>query len=83
MFSYRIVRYENNAGYGLHEVFFTDPSKPHSMTVNPIQFVVDSDEGPLGIVESLQRALADAHHLPVLNEVDIASKGSEVGDEEF
>ncbi len=37
-----------------------------SWTAEPITFVCDPEEGPAGIIRSLEMALADARKLPVL-----------------
>jgi hypothetical protein len=66
--SYRIVRYVNGGGYGLHEVHYDDDGLPWSMTVNPASFVCDVDEGPEGIEGSLLLARAHAAELPVFDE---------------
>lgn len=66
--NYRIVRYLNGDGYGLHEVFYDAEGRPWSMTRNPISFTCDLSEGPEGIVNSLLNARVDAKKRPVLDE---------------
>lgn len=58
--NYRIIKYKDGSGYGLHEVFYDKSGRPAAMTVDPINFSTDSEEGPNGIVSSLSMALADA-----------------------
>jgi hypothetical protein len=69
--NYRIVRYADGSGFGLHEVFYENGAAV-SMTVAAIPFVSDSEEGPQGVIESLRMALADAENRPVLDEREIA-----------
>jgi hypothetical protein len=71
MWSYRILRRpeprEEHGHYlALHEVFYDDDGRVHSWTENPISFVCGEDEGPEGIIGSLERALRDARRRPVL-----------------
>ncbi len=67
--NYRIVRrfYHEFLGYGLHEVYYDNDGNPSSMTVDPI-ISVDEEEGPAGIISSLERALDDAKNRPVFDE---------------
>jgi hypothetical protein len=83
--NYRIVRYRNNQGFGLHEVFTDDAGQPMAMTEDPISFATDAEEGAEGIIASLRTALADATNRPIFNEPE---KGKWPGqlidkDEEF
>ena len=66
--NYRIVRYCNGKGFGLHEVFYDDDGLPWGMTENPATFVCGTDEGPAGIKGSLLRARVDAIQRPVFDE---------------
>jgi hypothetical protein len=68
--NYRIIRYSDGSGFGLHEVFYENGA-PVSMTAEPIPFISDSEEGPQGVIESLRMALADAETRPVLDEGEI------------
>ena len=40
--NYRIVKYANGDGYGLHEVFYDAAGNPKSMTAEPAGFVGDT-----------------------------------------
>ena len=74
--NYRIIRYQESAGYGLHEVYYSDTGEPRSRTLNPTGFACDDAEGAAGIIESLEMALADARKHPVLDDSEIkATRG--------
>jgi hypothetical protein len=62
--NYRIVK-RCDGSYGLHEVFYDDASAPRAMTERPIHFETNAEEGPAGIVASLEMALKDARERPV------------------
>jgi hypothetical protein len=66
--NYRIVRYHDGEGFGLHEVFYDDAGLPWGMTENPASFVCGTDEGPAGIRESLLRARFAAIKHPIFDE---------------
>lgn len=66
--NYRIIRYQKNVGFGLHEVFYDDAGQPWGMTSDPIHFCCDEEEGPEGVVSSLTAALKDASEFPILDE---------------
>ena len=67
--NYRIIKYREGKGYGLHEVYY-EKKNPVWMTVDPIGFVGDPSEGSEGIISSLKMALADAKKHPVLDELE-------------
>lgn len=71
--SYRILRHPDGS-VALHEVYFHEDGQPHSYAEPPASFVLDGDEGPQGIIASLERALRDARERPVL---DAATIGKE------
>lgn len=67
--NYRIVRYANGTGLGLHEVHYDQHGKPSSMTKEPASFQCDEEsEGPKGIQLSLAIALQDAIRRDIFNE---------------
>lgn len=66
--NYRVVRYRNQGGYGLHEVYYDDDGLPWSMTREPASFVSDFAEGPEAIAGALLTARVDAKKRPVLDE---------------
>lgn len=66
--NYRIVRYRDEGGYGLHEVYYDDDGQPWAMTEKPCGFACHVEEGPVGVQESLATALEDATQRPVLDE---------------
>ena len=66
--NYRIVRYRDGEGFGLHEVYYDDDGQPWSMTEEATRFVCHPDEGPEGIKESLAMAMVDARKRPVLDQ---------------
>lgn len=69
--NYRIILHPaangtDYAWYALHEVFYDRDGNPDGWTSDPIRFVCDKDEGPVGIQRSLAMAMNDAMRLPVL-----------------
>lgn len=63
--NYRIVRYANGSGFGLHEVHYSADGKETSMTENPAAFVGDT---AIEVRSSLVMARMDAYRRPVFNE---------------
>jgi hypothetical protein len=57
---YRIVKYRDDKGYGLHEVYFNKLGQAYAMTADPCSFACDAEDGPKDIVSSLERAMMDA-----------------------
>lgn len=73
--NYRIIRHRKPEEWlAVHEVYYDEAGNPSSMTVEPITFLVDGEEGPEGVIRSLEMALADAKKHPVLEEADIGSQ---------
>lgn len=68
MWNYRIVRYANGEGYGLHEVMYDDKGLPWAMTADPCTFACGINEGPQGIKGSLLMARVDAIKRPIFDE---------------
>lgn len=66
--NYRVVKYLDGSGYGLHEVYYDKENKPWAMTTDPIPFSTDSDEGPETVIKALKMALKDAEKYPVFEE---------------
>lgn len=66
--NYRIVKYRDGSGYGLHEVYYDADGKPWGMTRRPCSFGCDLEEGPQGIVTSLLTARVDARKRAILDE---------------
>lgn len=66
--NYRIVKYKDGTGYGLHEVYYDDKELAWSMTKHPISFSCDEEEGPDGVIKSVQMACDDAAKRPVFEE---------------
>lgn len=66
--NYRIVRYREAKGFGLHEVYYNDVGEAVTMGAAPASFCADTDEGKEGIVQSLKLALSDALTRGVLEE---------------
>ena len=69
--NYRIVKYRDGSGYGLHEVYYDKDGKPINRTENPATFTSHDFEGPGGIENSLIMARTDARKRPVLDEAEI------------
>ena len=65
--NFRIVRYADGSGYGLHEVYYDERGKPETMTEEPIGLMCDTDEGAEGIIRSVGQIVQDLR-LPVLDE---------------
>lgn len=72
--NYRIVRTETKDGpmWDLHEVYYDDAGRPIARTADPTDF--GSDEGPEGVIASLEMALSDAKNRPVLLDSEIGTK---------
>jgi hypothetical protein len=67
--NYRIIKHDGadcagHEWFALHEVY-TDNGKM-SWSEDPISFVCDVEEGPDGVIKSLELALSDARTRPVL-----------------
>lgn len=69
--NYRIVRYRDGSGFGLHEVYYDDAGRPFGMTENPIGFCCDSEEGSAGIRGSLKLAIEGACGKAVMDEPSV------------
>ena len=54
---YRIIRYRNDHGFGLHEVYYDDDGEINMMTENATGALGDT---PGGVVATLEMMLADA-----------------------
>lgn len=70
--NYRVVHYKAG-GYGLHEVYYDVRGKVYGYTGVPVAFTAWEDEGREGVTASMNMALRDAVHRPVLEEKDITS----------
>jgi hypothetical protein len=66
--NYRVVRYRDGSGFGLHEVYYDKDGQPWGMTESAARFTCVPDEGPGGIRDSLRLAATDARLRPVLDE---------------
>lgn len=65
---YQIVRYADNKGFGLHEVFRDENGVLTGCTENPVTFACMNDEGPEEIIKALQMALKDAQQTTVIDD---------------
>src|SRR3954462_15420494 len=66
---YRIVKYRDNTGCGLHEVFYdNETERPRAIKQKPSSFCVSKDETPEDLIKSLELALMDAKHQTVLDD---------------
>lgn len=63
--NYRIVKYFDGSGFGLHEVHYDSDGVPKSMTKEPVRF---TGETPEEIRESMVLARSDASRRSVLDE---------------
>jgi hypothetical protein len=68
--NYRIVKYLDDQGFGLHEVYYDADGLPWAMTAKPCSFSCDTDEGPSVIIDMMAKAMADAQNRPVFDEPD-------------
>lgn len=66
--NYRIIKYTNGHGCGLHEVYYDDDGKASTATVDPVDF---TGKDAAEIISSLEMALDDAKKLPILHEDQI------------
>lgn len=78
--NYRIVKYRDGSGFGLHEVYYDREGLPWGMTERPCGFGCDADEAPrASIVTQLHTALSDASARLILDEPESwPGKGPEV-----
>jgi hypothetical protein len=75
--SYRICRYRNGEGYGLHEVYYRPDGTARAMTVDPVTFDGDTlDE----VCNALELALRGATQKPVFEEPETWPPYGETGD---
>ena len=65
--NYRIVKYSDGSGYGLHEVYYDRRGCETKMTAEPATFVGDTDKD---VISSLVLARTDARRRPVFDEPD-------------
>ncbi len=70
--SYRIIRH-TDGHYALHEVFYGEDGEPNGMTVQPVSFAADAEDGAEGVVEALRMALKDASEREPLPEERFSS----------
>ena len=63
--NYRIVKYADGSGYGLHEVYYDDYGNEEAMTENPASFVGESPEDIHG---QMITARTDAIKRPIFEE---------------
>lgn len=66
--NYRIVKYRDGKGYGLHEVYYNEVGRAENMTAEPTSFCADAEDGPEDIAKTLATALKDALCRPVFDE---------------
>lgn len=63
--NYRIVKYSDGSGFGLHEVYYDSEGKEKAMTDKPAGFVGDTPEE---IKDVLAMAASDASKRPVFEQ---------------
>ena len=67
--NYRMIRYNDEKGFGIHEVYYDEDGEPDGMTVNAVSFAVGYlEDGPEDLARSLKQALSDATKLTILDE---------------
>jgi hypothetical protein len=59
--NYRIVRYKDGSGFGLHRVYYKKGGffRPDVLYHSPCIFTCDPEEGPSGIILDVRLALQD------------------------
>lgn len=68
---YRIVKYKDGSGYGLHEVYYDDAGVAWSMTDQPVGFTCHDYEDPKqSIADQLVMAKTNARLRPIFDEPD-------------
>jgi hypothetical protein len=66
--NYRLVRYRDGSGYGLHEIVYDGDGQPTGMTEQPISFGCDRNEDAVKeISEALKLALNDVTNRPIFD----------------
>lgn len=65
--NYRLVRYKDGAGFGLHEVYYDKAGKVSSIMRDAV-VACDAKEGKAGIIAALTTALEDAMNRPILDD---------------
>jgi len=66
--NYRLIRYSDDEGFGLHRVFYDPDGRPTSMTELPCGFAGESKDH---VLADLARAAKDAAVRPILDEAEI------------
>jgi hypothetical protein len=66
--NYRIVKYNDGSGFGLHEVMYDEAGLAWAMTESPATFVASADDGAQEVVDALALALDDANKREVFEE---------------
>ena len=61
--NYRIIKYKDDDGFGLHEVYYTNGT-PHSRTKRPTSIGISRAE----VITDVKRMLHDAKTRPVLED---------------
>lgn len=66
--NYRIIKRETGVGpvWELYEVYYDKDGTPEFRTSEPVDF--GSEDGPEGVIKSLEMALNDARTRPVLDD---------------
>lgn len=62
--NYRLVKYKDGCGYGVHEVYYNLAGQPTDMTENPVGFTEDTPEQ---VFTQMETALKDARERPILD----------------
>lgn len=63
--NYRIVKYADDSGYGVHEVYYNPDGSPRSMTQEPAVITGDTESE---IREATSMMMADTRKRPVFEE---------------
>ena len=62
--NYRICRHPDGH-LSINEVHYDDDGRPCGMTAEPINFVVDKEEGPEELTKAIEMALEDIKNNPI------------------
>jgi len=74
---YRVVRYANGSGYGLHEVYYDEEGIPVNMTKDPVGFYGETNNE---LLKTLLMAVRNVIETPILEEPPEWSKKGETFD---
>lgn len=69
--NYRVVKYANNEGYGLHEVYYDKNDKIEGWTEHPVVTCEADESFEREFVKELTAMIADIERAPCLKEEEM------------